>query len=459
MKIILIQPAFEDYSSKQPPLGLAYLCAALKKKNAEIMVIDANVERITNEGINQKIRFFEPNIVGFSVTTPLFSSMISIAKKIKEYNEDIVIVAGGPHPSIYPEDVLKTGFVDIVVGGEGDETIGEIYDSIEKGISLDEIKGISYVKGETIVSNPSRPLIENLDNLPFPAWDFFPLEKYRGTVRKTDFNLPVMTSRGCPFNCTFCYKGIYGRTWRPRSPENVLEEIKYLKEKFGIKEFSIVDDNFSLKQERAIKICELLIKEQINLPWCTPNGIRVDNVSKELFSKMKQAGCYRVYMAVECGDQKIIDLMNKGITLEQVKKAFSMAKEANLETSAFFMIGNLGETKETMEKTIKLAKELDPDFVQFTIATPYPGTKMYEEIKKNGRLLISDWKDFSSFSGAIFEYKNLNKKLIDNMHKKAVNSFYLRPRFILKYLRKNMSINGIKNLVRGGLSAFKIIKK
>lgn len=454
MKVVFIQPSFKDYSSKQPPLGLAYLCGVLKKRGADISVIDANVEEITNREIADNVKWLNPDMVGFSVTTPLFSSMIELAKEIK--NDKVIVIAGGPHPTIMPDDVLKSGYVDIVVRGEGDETISEVYDSLK---DLSKVKGISYVNNGKIIHNPNRELIDDLDSLPFPAWEYFPLEKYRGTVRKTEFNLPVMTSRGCPFGCTFCYKGIYGRIWRQRSPENVIQEIKYLKDKFGIKEFSIVDDNFTLKEDRVIYICEKIIENKINLPWCTPNGIRVDHASLELFRKMKESGCYRVYMAVECGDQDVLDKLNKGIRIEQVKGAFELAKEVGFETSAFFMIGNLGETEETMEKTISLAKELDPDFVQFTISTPYPGTQMYEEIMKNGKLLIKDWEDFASFKGAIFEYKNLNKKLIDKMHRKAIISFYFRSKFIMKYMMKNMSINGIKNLAKGGLSTLKIIRK
>jgi radical SAM superfamily enzyme YgiQ (UPF0313 family) len=459
MRITLVQPKFKSLSGRQPPLGLAYLSAVLKQCGAKVSVIDANAEQISTDETVKRIVKSKPDTIGISATTPLINDATSMAQQIKLSIPDSTIILGGPHPTIMPEDVLKCGYVNIVVRGEAERTMEELYDFFNGKIALDSINGISYMKNGKVVHNPNRELIKNLDELPFPAWEYFPLNKYSGIVRKTDFNLPIMTSRGCPFGCIFCYKGIFGRSYRARSPKNVVDEIEYLVDNFKIKEFSIVDDNFTLNPKRAIEICDIIIKRDLIMPWCNPTGMRVETASLELFSKLKVAGCYRVYLAVESGDQKVIDFINKNITLEQARRAFEIAKKVGLETTAFFMIGNLNENEETMNKTIEFAKELDPDFVQFTIATPYPGTEMYERIKKDGKLFIERWDDLVLFKGAIFEYKDLNLKLINRMHKKAIKSFYFRPKFIVKFLMKIRSINDIKNLIHGGFTVINMTKK
>jgi len=459
MRIVFVQPPFKDYASKQPSLGLAYLSAVLKEKGADIFVIDANIEHLTVEETVKRILDLNPNIVGFTISTPLLNTSLEIVRQLKSINKNLTIIAGGPHPSVMPEDVLKG--IDVLVRGEGEKTIEELYNHFENSkFSLSEIKGISYIHNNNFFHNPDRSFIDNLDEIPFPAWEYFDLGKYHGTVRKTNFNLPILTSRGCPYGCIFCsVRTIWGRCWRPRSPKNVVDELEYLINKFKIKEFTILDDNFTVNPKRAIEICDLIIKRGLTIPWCPANGIRVNTASVELFSKMKEAGCYRLYFGVESGNQEILNKINKQITLDQVRAAFKMAKEVGLETTAFLMIGNLGETEETMQQTIDFALELDPDFVQFTIATPYPGTDMYKKIKEDGRFLIKSWEDFASFKGAIFEYKDLTANLINKMHKKAYKSFYFRSEFVFKYIKNIKSPTHVKNLIYGGLTALKMITK
>lgn len=458
MKITLIQPAFKNYASIQPPMGLACLAAVLKKRDAEILIIDANAERLTVKETTDKAIRTKPDVVGVTITTPLVDSAQQIASQIKLNDPHLPIIVGGPHPTIMPEEVLRHGNIDIVVRGEGETTIDELYTYFTNPnqASLSSIEGISYINNGKICHNPPRALISDLDSLPFPAWELLPIDKYKSDVRKTNRSLPIMTSRGCPFGCIFCYKGVFGTKYRCRSAENVVNELEYLINNFEIKEFAILDDNFTLDQKRATKICELIIERHLAIPWCTPNGIRASPASIELFSKMKQAGCYRIYIGAESGNQKVLDYINKKLTLEEIREAFELAKKVGLETVALFMIGNLPETEDTMNETIKFALELDPDLAQFTIATPYPGTEMCKLIEKEGEFLINEPENLASCGGAVFRYKNLTPELVNRKYREAYKSFYCRPKFVLKTIRKIRSIHEARNVVSGGITALRM---
>jgi radical SAM superfamily enzyme YgiQ (UPF0313 family) len=293
-------------------------------------------------------------------------------------------------------------------------------------------------------------LIEDLDRLPFPAWDLFPLERYGSIAGKSTFCLPIMSSRGCPFDCIFCYKGVFGRHYRVRSPRSVIEELRYLIDTFKIREFVILDDNFALDEARAVQICDGIIQNGINIPWRLSNSVAVKSSSSRLFLKLKEAGCYQVSIGVESGNQGVLDRIQKGIRLDQIENTFRLAKGAGLETVAFFMIGNLSENEQTMDETIRFAVKLDPDFAQFTIATPYPGTRMYDMVKKEGRLLSDNWEDFASYAGvAVFAHKDLTPGLMERKYKEAYRCFYLRPRYVFKRLKKMLSWRECINTMRG----------
>lgn len=442
MKFILVNAPFKKFAAVQPPLGLAYLAAVLKKKAATVTVIDANAERLTIEQTIKRILESEPDILGFTMTTPLVDISLEIIQQVKS-KKDIPIIVGGPHPTIMPEELLEGNKIDIVVRGEGEETINELYDYFRGARQLESIAGISFRRDGKVIHTSPRSFINSLDEIPFPAWEFFPLNKYNSFGRKKGISLPILTSRGCPFNCIFCYKGIFGRKYRMRSPENIIAELEYLINKFKIEEFAIVDDNFALNEHRTIKFCDEIIRRNLIRPWSLPNGITV-RVSSQLLSEMKKAGCYRVAFGVESGDQSVLDYIDKGINLEQIKNAFASAKRAGLETVGFFMIGNLTETAETINRTINFAIELDPDWAQFTVATPYPGTKMYEIIKKEGNLMTKSWEDFASYDRAIFRHGSLTPHLLNKKCHEAYRCFYLRPWIITKKIRTITSFSELK---------------
>ncbi len=451
MKVTLVYPRVESFGSKTPPIGLAYLAAVIKKEGGEAEVFDMNVSDLGIKETAELIIKGNPQIVGISSTTPAITNALKIAQELKQKNPDLLIIMGGPHPTLMSDELLKNDYVDICVRGEGENPIKQIMKYVEKKLDLKEIKGITYKKGGKIIFNLESPLIDNLDDIPFPAWDLFDLEKYSNIVSGESLSLPVVTSRGCPFNCSFCFKGIFGPRWRFRSPENVVRELEYLVKNFKVEEFSVADDNFTLRPERAIRICKLINKRGLNLKWRCTNGIRADTASRELLSHMKKAGCYIIAFGVESGDQRIIKKINKAETMDDMRHAFENAKAGGIETIGFFMFGNLGENEETMQRTIDFAKELDPDYAQFSIAIPFPGSRMYQEVKKNGKILITRWESYAFYAGRpIFTCGEVTPELMSKMYKKAHRDFYLRPSYFLKVVRKVINSPAyIKHLFRG----------
>lgn len=459
MNILLVCPQSNELVGKHPsflPLGVAYIAAVLEQEGQHVEVLDLSVSKyddltfqeIVQRGYYKKIpgvfknsgKLKKWDIVGFTVVTPTANQVYRLTKIAKNHS-DALVLAGGPHVTAVPDEALERG-IDIVIRGEGEETIRELCRSIEQReiSSLETMKGVSYLHPQTYqrIHNPPRKYIQNLDELPFPARHLFPpLDSYKGQPI-LGAKVPignVMTSRGCPYNCNFCYKAIFGRKYRYRSIENVLDEWRELIERYHVKEIAISDDLFNANPARAIEMCERIIKEDLVLPWNCPNGLRVDTATEELLRKMRTAGCYRVAFGVESGSQKILDNIGKHMTLNQIETAFVYAKKCGIKTTAFLMLGNLGDTEETMQQTIDFTKKLGPDFAQFTIATPYPGTALYDVVRKEGKLLIEDWNGYDKYEDAVFfEMEGMDRELILNMQRKAYREFYLRPRYIASKL-------------------------
>jgi len=456
MKITLVSPPIPTVTtSVAPPVGLAYLAAVLKKKGAGISAVSSDAEGL--DAISAAARVLElcPGAVGISITTPTVNNSLKIISEIKRKNAAIKIFAGGPHPTLFPEEILKSG-ADFIVKGEGETSVSELYDALNEKKSFKEIKGISYVEEGRFVHNAGRELIENLDSLPFPAWEFFPVRKYKSDFRIKEFSLPVLSSRGCPAQCTFCYKGIFGDRFRVRNPSCIVEEIEHLKNNFGIEEFAIIDDSFTSKPKRAMDVCNLIVERKIGLPWSLPAGIRVPTVSRGLLKKLCNAGCYRVGLGIESGNQDVLNSIKKGITLEQARKAVKLVKQSGIESAGYFMIGNLGETEDTIGQTIKFAIELDPNYAQFTKATPYPGTAMYDRLKAENKIVTDNWDDYDSFlkSRPVFIHDNLSSEMIDKKLKAAYKRFYYRPGHIFKHIKAISSFREAVNFTKNACKFF-----
>jgi len=454
MKIILVNP-WVDTKYPQPPLGLAMLAGVLEKQGYNVKIIDLPALGLTENSISNVISIENPDFVGITAMTSNVNSAINLARKVKEANEDVSVILGGPHATLFPEDILRlVPEVDVVVHGEGEETIVQLAKTLEKKESLNpRILGIAYRANKNIQVSQRRPYISDIDCLPFPAFHLLPMDRYKlhPPHGRRQPSMPVVTSRGCPYRCIYCSKSVFGSKYRANSPTYVANEIEYLMEKFNAKEITFYDDVFTLDKKRVYAICEELDKRGIDVPWTCET--RVNLVDKELVERMKKSGCYLIAYGVESGNQTILDNLKKDILLEQVTRAFEITHEVGIQTVAYFMIGSPGETPETIKETIDLAKKLDPDFAQFSISTPFPGTELFNLANLDG-LVSKDWDDYvyaelRSIDFPAFETSTLTKEDLQKWNNEAYRSFYFRPHYLYKRLKKTGSFGELKLNAKG----------
>jgi len=451
MKVCLITPPYESavestVGVSSPPLGLAYL-ASMLRENHEVKIIDSNVLDYTMEDVRRELKDFYPDIVGITSTTPSILNAYSVARIAKEVREDCKVIMGGPHVSFVPRQTLEEcRHIDIIIRGEGERTLEELIDAIEREEPLETMKGISFRDGDRIVDNEPRPFIKNIDKIPFPSRDLLPIHLYQANgIRYTT----MMTSRGCPFRCCFCSSSrLFGGCWRGRSPENVLEELEIIYDEYNIRNIEFIDDTFTLDRKRAERICDGIIRRGLDISWGASS--RVDTLSRKLVEKMRKAGCWILYLGIESGSQRILDAIGKRITIEQVKKAVKIVKEAGIQVLGSFILGFLQDTVETIKQTVNFAKSLKLDYAQFSILTPYPGTPIYDYAVKNNLLLTRDWSKYTAID-PIMKIKGVSEKELKMLFRKAYVSFYLSPRIVLEWL-KNRQFTLIKNAVKGAIN-------
>lgn len=474
MNVLLINPNINMPIAVRtsPPLGLAYLAAVSEHAGYNVRVLDMQVDDTSFETLFAE---FPPDVVGFTANTPQVKSAWAVAEKIKQMHS-CPIVIGGPHPSVLPEESLKRSRVDIVGRGEGESTWLEILqivaktprnDSAKLADNLAGVKGVSYRSrtGE-FVHNPERPPIPGnlyrkskdglrfihedvlnaggltLDNMPYPAYHLFPATGYTSLQPVIDHgkkdikSFSMLTSRGCPYRCTYCSQSTFPEKWRARSVDSVVEEFRHVT-RMGASEIGMVDDSFNIDRQRVIDVCNALVDEGLNkVPWIMINGIRSNLADPELLGAMHRAGCKRVAFAPETGDEFVLQKINKKHSMAQVRDAFKNAKAVGLETIGFFMIGLPDDTEQTIEDTIRLAVDLDPDVANFSMTTPFPGTILYNEVLEKGKLLMDDWDDYIFLEGKARYEMGLSADIMEAKWHEAYRRFYLRPRRIAKTLAR-----------------------
>jgi len=462
LRVLLINPRFQlpIDTRTTPHLGLAYLAAVSERRGDEVRVFDMDVE---DTPLRDFVRAYQPDIVGITSNTPQVKQGWYAAREIKAI-ADIPIVQGGPHVSALPEESASRPEIDIVARGEGEETWMDLCAVVEQAKTrnpkfqsrdlldpasklLDGVLGITYQTPDGKIRHThERPAIADLDTLPFPAYHFFKMARYTSLQPAIDAveagkSFSMMTSRGCPYRCTFCSQSVMAEKWRARSPENVIKEWRHLVEDLGAQEIGILDDSANIQRNRLHELSQRLIDAKLNhVPWIPINGIRANLADEELLRHMKQAGMKRVAFGVETGDEDILESIDKRVTHAQIRQAFKNAKKVGLETVGFFIIGLPGDTEETMEKTIRFACELDPLVANFSMMTPYPGTKVWEQVHRNGgRMLVKDWQDYVFFEGkARYEMGETTAVIQEKKWKEAYRRFYLRPhRILMTLLRKS----------------------
>jgi anaerobic magnesium-protoporphyrin IX monomethyl ester cyclase len=373
-------------ANRIPPIGLAFVAANLEKAGYKVTLLDNYLLNKTADELKTYLKNLNPEIVGVSCSSNTYKRAIETAKAVKEALPNCKLVTGGPHPSVMPESMLEYPEVDYVVIGEGERAMQELADHITAGKTdseLANIPGIAYIKNGQMAINPPR-FIENLDEVPYPARHLLPMDKYMREAYFLDNNpVDVMNvMRGCPFNCNWCnVKEIWGAKSRSFSPKRVADEMEYIYNTYGTRGVYFVGDNFTLNKNRAIDICKEIQSRNLDMVWACDTG--VDLVSRDVLKAMKNAGCQTIWFGVESGSPHILEIINRGITVEQATQAFKLCKEENIQTGISLMLGIPGETRKDMETTFKFARKLDPDYHQFNVFIAYPGCKLYKEIIAN----------------------------------------------------------------------------
>lgn len=441
--LFILPPSHEMYARakvkvavpERPSLTFATLAAPLIQAGHEVEVLDLDMVKAPAEQLEKKLNEFSPDYVGMTCTTPLVYKVQHIASVVKRHNPNTIVIAGGPHPSSFPEDTLTDSDLDMICIGEGDFTLEEIV----SGADLSTVNGICYREATEIIVNPVKEHIADLDRLSFPAWGLFNLKNYKVPpllCRKNPVGT-METSRGCVFGCTYCNKNIFGRTFRVKSAKKVVDEMEYMLD-VGFREIHIMDDGFTTDIDRAKQICDLIVERGLKFLWNLHNGIRVNRVDREFLEKARDAGCYGITFGVESGDQTILNNIHKGTTLEQIRQAFKWTKEVGIETLAFFMLGLPGETEESMQRTIDFAKELDPDYTKASILLPLPGTPMFSDFEREGYIKSKDWSLYNQHDpSGVYDHPNLDWETIHHYYDLFYRRFYLRPHVIWRQLKKD----------------------
>ena len=458
MKITLVNPPYPPSVHSHPPfipLGIAYLGAVAEREGHEVTVIDCQAEKLSYEAFRSRIEQTPSDIVGVTATTLLYKSAMQLVAIAKQVHPQAVTMLGGSHGSFWDENALdEYPSLDIVVRREGEATFIELLDKLQSKTSFNNILGITFRSREgKITRNPDRPFLEDLDSLPFPAHHLLPLETLK---RMGKVLFPLITSRGCVYWCDFCSTvRMFGRGYRMRSPKNVVDEMEMIRNKYGISQVTFYDDAFTVNRDRVLKICEELHTRKLEIDWDC--GTRVDMVDRELLKTMRDAGCIAVWLGVESGSETILGAMNKSIKLNQTRLAYKTAHEVGLMTIANTVLGFPGETEQTARETINFVKELNPDDVGFYVATPYPGTPMYEQVKQNGWLRVTDFDKYDT-AGPTFETPWLSMKRLAEIRYKAYQEFYLRPGYVIKMMRRGgtYGISAVKTSAAYALRAMHI---
>lgn len=437
------------------PLGIAYLGAVAEKEGHEVKVIDCQAEKLNYEAFRERVRRTPSDVIGVTATTLLYRSAMKLINIGKKVHPQAITMLGGSHGTFWDKNALNEyPSLDVVVRREGEATFIEVLNKLQSEIRLKGVLGVTCRNKEgKIVRNPDRPFLEDLDYLPFPAHHLLPLDALK---RMGKVLFPLVTSRGCVYWCDFCSTvRMFGRGYRMRSPKNVVDEMEMIHNKYGINQFTFYDDAFTVNRERVVKICEKLHARKLDLVWDC--GTRVDMVDRELLKTMHDAGCIAVWLGVESGSEVILDAMSKGIKLDQTRLAYKIAHEVGLMTIANVVLGFPGETEQTARATVNFVKELNPDDVGFYVATPYPGTPLYEQVKKNGWLRVMDFNKYDT-AGPTFETPWLSMKQLADIRYKAYQEFYLRLGYVLKMMRRGgtYGISAVKTSAAYALRAMHI---
>jgi anaerobic magnesium-protoporphyrin IX monomethyl ester cyclase len=394
-KVTLVYPYFQPSNDNSifrfPPLGLGYLAAALRKRGVSVELVDCTF--LSRDEAVARVKCSDPRIIGVYSMFSMKRTSMELARLFRDMCD--LLVVGGPLPTLDPADYLEV--FDVAVIGEGDETMVELVDCVDKGLSLSGVKGIAYRDNGVVRFTAPRGFVEDLDCLPFPSRDLFDNKAYKAFYAKRFgyTTTPIMTSRGCPFKCDFCSRPVFGSSFRSRSPANIVDEVESVAG-YGYDRVWFADDCFTLDREHLLKVCDELVRRGVDVGWeCLS---RVDTMDVDVARRMRRAGCIRVFFGIESGNDRVLGLMNKQVTVAQAERAVYAAKKEGLQVGAFFIVGYPGENDATVLDTVRFASGLPLDYLSFTLPYPIPGTALFERAKGNGGVFVDDWEEPKNWS-------------------------------------------------------------
>ncbi|RLC26093.1 MAG: hypothetical protein DRH56_05100 [Deltaproteobacteria bacterium] len=471
MKVLIINPPWpgKGYGTRsqnriikhrsdkflQYPIFLAYSAAQLKRAEIEVAYIDSVIQDLDMRQTLKAAKDTQPDVVFMETTTPSIEADLQSLTALKEATGAAIIV-GGPHATYFHRSVLEScAAVDIVIRHEFDTKIARVVSNLNH---LDTVEGISYRSDGKVVDNGDGTFETDLDGVPFPDRDAIPWQWYLEAWYSREPFMNMMTSRGCPYHCAFCLwpQSMYGHRQRFRSLDNVFSEIHELVDRYGLREINIDDGTFTTNRERVIRFCRRLRREKLNLIW-TCNG-RVDNLDDEMLSEMKRAGCKMIRLGVESGSQEVLDRIRKGLTLEQIEKGVKMVRKHRIQALGGFMFGFPYDSRRSVEETLRFAKKLSPDQVQFSICMCYPGTSLYEYAVDNGLLLAKSFKEFDMTHGPVVKTVDMERKNLEHILARAYREFYFRPAYVLQTLFHMRDMDEIRRVFRSLKSLTRTIR-
>lgn len=441
MKITFLNPPQTNSKYKflgvvAPSLGIGYMSAVLEQNGYDVDVLDASALELSYDEIGQEIIERNPDIVSISALTPTIGVALDSADKVKQVKPDTIVVLGGYHPTFEFKSVLEEPSVDVVVRGEGEYTLLELVRAVENKEDLKDVAGLAFhdESDGSLVLTPDRPVIPDLDELPFPAFHLFPMEKYR-ILNITTNVATIITTRGCPMQCSFCSSAaLHGNKLRRRSYENVCDEIELRLKEENIDTIAFMDDTFTLNKKFVRDFCAEIKRRDLKFWWgCTS---RVDTLDEDLLQTMKDAGCITIFIGVESADQQMLEKMNKNITVSKTVNAFKMARKVGIRTIASCVIGMPEDTKKSIKQTIDFVKKLNPNYALYSLATPYPGTRFYNETFKKNLITIKDWSKYTLIN-PVLETIDCSSKELRSIQKKAFLKFYLRPGYLARQVSQD----------------------
>lgn len=449
MRILLIQTpnvtgTLLNLPGKEVPLSLLYLAAVARAQGHEVRVLDLDFLGGIAPHLDRALSEFEPVLVGVSAYTTNVARAADIASRVKQARPQTTTVLGGFHASALPKRVLcEFPSFDFVIVGEGEYTLldlaaaipviarGRIQDS-----PLPQIAGLAWRDGENIMVNERRPLIDDLDTLPFPARDLVPVARYVPDPGNF-YHLPstgILYSRGCPYHCTFCSKSVFQNVIRYRRPETVIDEMRECGARWGIRDFRFEDEGPTLNIKRVRELCEAILGAGLRVTWHCYS--RVDSVEEDDLRLMQRAGCYHVTYGIESGSPRTLERIDKRLSLEQARRIVATTKRLGLECKANFIIGFPWETREDLDQTIRFAFDISPDLATFNVFKPLPGSSLYEELERAGKLRHTKWEDYFATSESLLFESNFTEPEMKRILKRTILRFHLRPRFIAQRLRR-----------------------